>query len=79
MCTKGFTQIEGVDYTNIFSPVVTRDSLRILLSCTAAKNWEIKQMDVTGAFLNGDLSEEIYCEQPEGFIDPLHRTKSGKC
>ena len=69
---KGYSQIEGVDFNEVFAPVARYESIRILLALATINNWEIHQMDVKTAFLNGDLDEEIYMEQPEGFIDP-HR------
>ena len=65
---KGYTQKVGVDYEETFSPVAMLKSIRILLSIAAALNYEIWQMDVKTAFLNGNLDESIYMMQPEGFI-----------
>jgi hypothetical protein len=72
---KGFTQIFGLDYDETFSPVARFESLRLLLALAALEDWEIHQMDVKSAFLNGVLDEEIYMEQPEGFVDPDHPNK----
>ena len=63
----GYTQREGVDYEETFSPVAMLKSIRILLSIAAALDYEIWQMDVKTAFLNGKLDEVIYMDQPEGF------------
>ena len=65
---KFHTQKEGVDYEETFSPVVMLTSIRILLSITTFYDYEIWQMDVKTAFLNGNLEESIYMAQPEGFI-----------
>ena len=65
---KGHTQKEGIDYEEIFSSVAMPKSIRILLSIAAHYDYEIWQMDVKTAFLNGNLKEEIYIMQPEGFI-----------
>jgi len=70
LVTKGFTQKHGVDYNETFSPVARFESLRILFAIAALENWEIHSMDVKSAFLNGDLEEEIYMEQPSGFASP---------
>jgi len=67
---RGFSQKEGIDYHETFSPVMKYQSLRILLSIANARNMFIEQMDVKTAFLHGDLEEEIYLEQPVGFIKP---------
>ena len=75
LVAKGFTQILGIDYDETFSPVARFESLRLLLALATLEDWEIHQMDVKSAFLNGLLDEEIYMEQPQGFIDPDHPTK----
>ena len=67
LVAKGFTQKEGIDYTDTFSPVSKKDSLRIILALVAHFDLELQQMDVKTAFLNGDLEEEVYMKQPEGF------------
>ncbi|KAL0292972.1 UNVERIFIED_CONTAM: Retrovirus-related Pol polyprotein from transposon TNT 1-94 [Sesamum radiatum] len=69
LVAKGFTQKEGVDYTEIFSPVVKFTTVRILLALVAHHDWELKQMDVKTAFLHGDLEEKIFLNQPCGFVD----------
>ena len=67
---KGYKQREGLDYFDTYSPVTRINSIRMILAIAALRNLEIHQMDVKTAFLNGDLDEEIYMEQPEGFIVP---------
>ncbi|XP_076940279.1 uncharacterized protein LOC143609401 [Bidens hawaiensis] len=64
---KGYIQKEGLDYFDTYSPVTRITSIRLVLAIAALRNLEIHQMDVKTAFLNGDLDEEIYMEQPEGF------------
>ena len=66
---KGFGQRKGVDFDEIFSQVVKMSSIRTVLGIAASMNLEVEQLDVKTAFLHGDLEEEIYMEQPEGFID----------
>eukprot|EP00253_Pinus_taeda_P033844 PITA_33844 len=65
---RAFSQVEGIDYTETFSPVAKMNSIRLVLSLAASLKWEVNQMDVKSAFLHGDLHEEIYMEQPIGFI-----------
>ena len=67
LVAKGFAQKEGVDYNEIFSPVVKHTSIRVLLILVAHGHLELEQLDVKTAFLHGDLDEEIYMYQPEGF------------
>ncbi|CAM8927036.1 unnamed protein product [Rhodiola kirilowii] len=69
LVAKGFSQKEGIDYNEIFAPVVKYKTLRLLLAMSTVFNWEIDQMDVKTAFLNGDLEETIYMKQPKGFVD----------
>eukprot|EP00253_Pinus_taeda_P023838 PITA_23838 len=68
LVAKGFSQVEGIDYTETFSPVAKMNSIRLVLSLAVSLKWEVHQMDVKSAFLHGDLHEEIYMEQPIGFI-----------
>ncbi|CAI7919344.1 unnamed protein product [Closterium sp. NIES-54] len=65
----GYQQKEKVDYKELFAPVVKPTTLRTLLAGAAIKGWVVKQMDVTTAFLNGVLEQEIFMAQPEGFDD----------
>ncbi|KAE8705011.1 Cytochrome P450 84A1 [Hibiscus syriacus] len=66
---KGFQQKEGINYNEIFSPVVKLSTIRLVLKIIAAGNLHLEQLDVKTAFLHGDLEEEIYMRQPEGFIE----------
>ncbi|KAJ9545029.1 hypothetical protein OSB04_024736 [Centaurea solstitialis] len=75
LVAKGFTQTHGIDYDETFSPVAMLKSIRILMAISAYFNYEIWQMDVKTAFLNGKLTEEVYMEQPEGFEDPKNPNK----
>ncbi|MGH7240582.1 MAG: reverse transcriptase domain-containing protein, partial [Candidatus Saccharimonadales bacterium] len=68
LCAKGYSQKPGVDYHETFAPVARFSSIRVLLALAAVFDWEIHQMDVQTAFLNGDLTEDIYMTQPEGFV-----------
>ena len=70
MVAKGYSQIPGIDYNEVFSPVVKHSSIRTLLSIVAMHDFELEQLDVKTAFLHGELEEDIYMEQPEGFVIP---------
>ncbi|KAL0320291.1 UNVERIFIED_CONTAM: Retrovirus-related Pol polyprotein from transposon TNT 1-94 [Sesamum radiatum] len=67
ICSQGFTQREGIDYTETFSPVSKKDSLRTIMVLVAHFDMDLHQMDVKTAFLNGELEEEVYMKQHEGF------------
>jgi hypothetical protein len=60
--------VHGIDYDETFAPVEKMDSIHLALSISKAKGWEFHQMDVKNAFIHGDLFEEIYMEQPQGFM-----------
>ncbi|KAL0329751.1 UNVERIFIED_CONTAM: Retrovirus-related Pol polyprotein from transposon TNT 1-94 [Sesamum radiatum] len=67
LVAKGFIKKEGLDFFDTYSPVTRITSIRVLIAVAALYDLEIHQMDVKTAFLNGELDEEIYMEQPEGF------------
>ena len=68
LVVKGFQQKEGIDYTEIFSLVMKMSTIRLVLGMVAAENLHLEHLDVKTAFLHGDLEEDIYMIQPEGFI-----------
>ena len=68
LVVKGYRQKEGLDYFDTYSPVMRITSIRVLVAIAAVYGLEIHQMDVKTAFLNGELEEEIYMEQPGGFV-----------
>uniref|UniRef100_A0A0W0FDG7 Reverse transcriptase Ty1/copia-type domain-containing protein n=1 Tax=Moniliophthora roreri TaxID=221103 RepID=A0A0W0FDG7_MONRR len=68
LVAKGFSQVKGIDYDELFSPVVHFETVRVLLALAALEDWEIQVLDVKTAFLYGELDKEIYMEQPQGFI-----------
>src|ERR687897_100443 len=70
LVAKGFRQVQGVDYDETFSPVAMLKSVRIMLAIAAFHDYEIWQIDVKTAFLNGFLEEKLHMMQPEGFVDP---------
>ncbi|KAL6327870.1 hypothetical protein AAG906_026549 [Vitis piasezkii] len=69
LVVKGYSQREGIDFKETFSPVSTKDSFRVIMAIVAHFDLELHQMDVKTAFLNGDLDEEVYMEQPTGFVE----------
>jgi hypothetical protein len=70
LVAKGFSQIPGIDYNDVFSPVVKHSSIHDLLGIVAMHDLELEQLDVKTAFLHDDLEEKIYMDQLEGFIVP---------
>ena len=67
LIAKGFTQREGIDYTKTFSPVSKKDSFQIIMALVSHFDFDLYQMHAKTAFLNGNLEEEVYMKQPEGF------------
>lgn len=74
---KGYSQVEGIDFKETFAPVARLEVIRIFLAFFAYKGYKIYQMDVKYAFLNGNLEEEVYMEQPKGFL--LHEDEIFVC
>jgi hypothetical protein len=70
LVAKGFSQIPGIDYNDVFSPVVKHSSIRAFFGIVLMRDLDLEQLDVKTAFLHGELEEEIYMDQPEGFIVP---------
>ncbi|KAJ9552510.1 hypothetical protein OSB04_016555 [Centaurea solstitialis] len=68
LVAKGFNQEEGVDYFDTIRPVIKPTTIRLVLSIAVTNNWPLRQVDVNNAFLNGDLSETVYMDQPQGFV-----------
>mgnify|MGYP003702259905 CR=1 FL=1 len=75
LVVKGYRQKEGLDYLDTYSPVTRITSIHMLIDIAALLNLELHQIDVKTAFLNGDLNEESYMEQPEGFVVPGQEKK----
>ena len=74
---RGFTQKEGIDYDETFALVAKYTTIRAIISLAAVFEWKLHQMDVKTAFLNGKIEEEVYIEQPEGFV--THEKKTHVC
>ncbi|RVW21952.1 Retrovirus-related Pol polyprotein from transposon RE1 [Vitis vinifera] len=72
LVAKGFHQIAGFDFNETFSPVVKPTTIRIVLTIALNLQWKVRQLDVNNAFLNGDLHEDIFMHQPQGFIDLIN-------
>ena len=68
MLAKEYSEVNGLNYVDIFSPIAKMTYVRILVSLVAIYHWPLHQSDVKNAFLNGILDEEIYMEQPPSFV-----------
>lgn len=64
---KGYAQQYGIDYTEVYAPVARLDTIRLVIALAAQEGWNIFQLDVKSAFLHGELSEEVYVQQPQGY------------
>ena len=67
LVAKGYVQRHGIDYEEVFAPVARIETIRLVIALAAAYGWEIHHLDVKTAFLHGELKEEVYVTQPEGF------------
>lgn len=70
LVAKGFTQTHGLDYFQTFAPMAKMSTVQIVLSLAAIQKWTLHQLDITNAFLHGDLHEEVYMQIPQGVIIP---------
>ena len=68
LVAKGQTQVYGIDYCDAFSPVAELTTVRVFLAMAASRHWPLHQLDIKNVFLHGDLEEDIYMEQPPGFV-----------
>ena len=64
---KGYAQVEGIDFGETFAPFARMESIRLILDYASSKHIKVYKMDVKSAFLNGELEEQVYMEQPDGF------------
>ena len=81
LVAQGYSQTEGIDYDEVFSPVARYTSIRSLLALATVKDWHVHQMDVKTAFLQGSIDTEIFMEQPVGYVNkskPNHVCKLQK-
>nr|GEZ93216.1 retrovirus-related Pol polyprotein from transposon TNT 1-94 [Tanacetum cinerariifolium] len=74
LVAKGYRQEEGIDFKESFAPVARIEAIHIFIANAVSRNMTVYQMNVKTAFLNGELKEEVYVSQPEGFVDPDHPT-----
>ncbi|RLN27572.1 hypothetical protein C2845_PM05G34840 [Panicum miliaceum] len=75
LVAKGYVQQQGIDFDEVFAPVARMESVRMLLAAAAQEGWYVHHMDVKSAFLNGELKEEVYVQQPPGFVAAGHEAK----
>ncbi|KAJ0532496.1 putative RNA-directed DNA polymerase [Helianthus annuus] len=75
LVAKGYVQQHGIDFDEVFAPVARMETVRLMLALAAYQGWEVHHLDVKSAFLHGDLKEEVYVSQPEGFIKPGNEGK----
>nr|GEZ48717.1 hypothetical protein [Tanacetum cinerariifolium] len=75
LVAKGYAQKEGVDFEESFAPVARLEAVRLFIAYAAHKSFTVYQMDVKTTFLYGPLKEEVYVNQPDGFVDPYHPDK----
>ena len=68
LVAKGFQQTTGIDFNETFSPVIKPCTIQVILTLAASYNWDIQQIDINNAFLNGDLQEVVFMSQLEGFL-----------
>lgn len=65
---KGYVQIQGVDFDDVFAPVTRIETIRLLLALAEKVNWEVHHLDVKTTFLNKEIKDDVYVKQPEGFV-----------
>ncbi|KAH9310201.1 hypothetical protein KI387_038112, partial [Taxus chinensis] len=70
LVAKGYAQQEGIDYEETFAPIAKIKTIMMIFALATQFGWKVHQMDVKSAFLNGDLQEEVYMTQPEGYVIP---------
>lgn len=68
LVAKGYIQRHGIDFEEVFAPVARLETVRFIIALAASRGWQVHHLDVKTAFLNGDLKEDVYVTQPEGFV-----------
>jgi histone deacetylase 1/2 len=69
---RGFRQCADIDFTDTFAPTIKLGTIQTVLHLAISRAWPVHQMDVSNAFLHGHLSEQVYCQQPTGFVNAEH-------
>jgi hypothetical protein len=72
LVAKGYAQTYGIDYEKTYSPIAKMITIRTIIIMATTKGWSLHQMDVKNVFFHGDLQEEVYMEQPPGYVDQTH-------
>jgi len=75
LVAKGYTQQHGVDYTKVFEPVAHMETIRLVVALATQRKWSIYQLDVKSVFLHCELNEEVFVEQPCGYVQKGHEQK----
>ncbi|KAJ0617967.1 putative RNA-directed DNA polymerase [Helianthus annuus] len=75
LVVQGFSQLEGIDFTEVYAPVARLEAIRIFLAFASWKGFKVYQLDVKSAFLYGKIKEEVYVGQPPGFTNPVYKDK----
>ena len=75
---KGYIQKHGVDFDEVFAPVARIETVRLIIGMAASRGWQLHHLDVKTAFLHGELKQEVYVSQPEGYIIKGSETKAYK-
>jgi len=72
LVAKGYAQTYGIEYEETYSLITKMTTVRLIIAMAATKGWSLHQMDVKNVFLHGDLQDEMYMEQPPGYVDQTH-------